>query len=249
MIEITREDDVAVVTLARSVTNPIDAALVAALHDGVREVGEDPAVKGVVLAGANEKFLSIGFDIPHLFPLDREGFAAFYRAFNRMFLDLFALPKPTVAAITGHAIAGGCVLVLGCDYRIVAEGRKLVGLNEVKLGVPVPYPADCALRALVPAGLAKEIAEGGEFFEPEAAFEMGLVDEIRPLDEVRGAAVERARRLGGTRGGAYRVIKANRVDPVLAGIEARLAEREEAFLDCWFAPDTREALEAAMKSF
>jgi len=249
MIDITREDGVALLRIVKSVTNPIDLDLTGALHDAVREVREDPDVTGVVLGSGNDKFLSIGFDIPNLFPLDRDGFGEFYRAFNRMFLDLVALPKPVVAALTGHAIAGGCVLALGADYRIVSEGRKLIGLNEVKLGVPVPYAADCAVRALVSTGHAKAILEDGEFHDPPAALDMGLVDEIRPAGEVRAAAIERAARLGAFPGGAYRIIKANRVDPVLAEIRARLAEREEAFLDCWFAPDTRERIEAAIENF
>jgi len=249
MIDLTTEDGVARLRLAKSVTNSIDLPLVEALHRAVREVRDDPEVTGVVLGSGNDKFLSIGFDIPSLFPLSRDDFATFYRAFNRMFLDLYALPKPVVVALTGHAIAGGCVLALGGDYRIVAEGRKLIGLNEVKLGVPVPYPADCAVRALVPAGHAKMIVEDGEFHEPPMAFELGLVDDIRPAGEVWPAAIGRTGRLGATPGGAYAVIKRNRVEPVLAEMRAGLAEREEAFLDCWFAAGTREKLEAAIESF
>ena len=249
MIDITREDGVALVRLAKSVTNPIDLTLTTALHDAVRELRDDPDVTGVVLGSGNEKFFSIGFDIPSLFPLDRPQFAGFFRAFNRMFLDLYTLPKPVVCALTGHAIAGGCVLALGADYRIVAEGRRLIGLNEVKLGVPVPYAADCAVRASVVPRHAKAVLEDGEFHAPDAALDMGLVDEVRSADEVWPAAEERAARLGATSGGAYRIIKANRVDPVLAEIELRLDAREEAFLDCWFAPDTRAKLEAAIENF
>jgi enoyl-CoA hydratase/carnithine racemase len=249
MIELTKEDKVALLRLTKSVTNPIDLALTSALHDAVREVSEDPAVTGVVLGSGNDKFLSIGFDLPSLFALGRSAFGDFCAAFDRMFLDLYALPKPVVAALTGHAIAGGGVLALGCDYRVIAEGRKLIGLNEVKLGVPVPYAADCAVRALLAPRDAKTVLEGGDFHEPPAALAMGLVDEVRPAAEVWPAAVERARRLGSTPGGAYRIIKANRVDPVLAEIEARRTGRQEAFLDCWFAPDTRERLAAAIQNF
>lgn len=78
------------------------------------------------------------------------------------YLALYTLPKPVVAAITGHAIAGGCILALCCDYRFISEGRKLMGLNEVKLGVPVPYLADRVLHALVGTRYAREIIESGE---------------------------------------------------------------------------------------
>ncbi|MEN8151579.1 MAG: enoyl-CoA hydratase/isomerase family protein [Planctomycetota bacterium] len=249
MIELERHDGVAELRLSKSVTNPIDLELIAALHTAVREVRDDPDIRAVVLGSANDKFLSIGFDIPNLFPLDREDFREFYRAFNRVFTDLYSLPKPVVAALTGHAIAGGCVLALAADDRVAAEGRKLIGLNEVKLGVPVPFPADCAVRALLPTRHAKAVIEDGEFHESAAALGMGLVDEVRPLDEVWVAATERAARKGATPGGAWAIIKANRVDPVLAEVRARRTEREEAFLDCWFAPGTREKLEAAIANF
>ena len=249
MIEVETTDGIAAIRLAKSVTNPIDLELVAALHGVLREVREDPSIRGVVLGSANEKFLSIGFDIPNLFPLAREEFREFFRAFNRFFLDLYSLPKPVVAALTGHAIAGGCVLALGADDRVAAEGRKLIGLNEVKLGVPVPFAADCVVRSILSPRHAKAVLVEGEFHESAAAFSMGLVDEVRPLDEVWGAATERAARLGATAGGAFRIIKANRIDPVLAEVRARRTEREESFLDSWFAPDTREQLKAAIENF
>ena len=104
---------------------------------------------------------------------------------------LFTFPKPTAAAISGHAIAGGCILTLCCDYRYIAEGRKLMGLNEIKLGVPVPYVADCILRSLVGFRHAREIMESGDFYQPETSFQKGLVDAVLPLENVLAPVASR----------------------------------------------------------
>lgn len=139
-------DRVAILKLNRGIINALNLQLVNQLAENLQKVRDDSDVHSLVLCSSNEKFFSIGFDIPELFKLTRKDFRVFYQAFNRVCMDLYTLPKPTIAAITGHAIAGGCILALCCDYRFIAEGRKLMGLNEIKLGIPVPYPGDCILR-------------------------------------------------------------------------------------------------------
>jgi enoyl-CoA hydratase/carnithine racemase len=206
-------------------------------------------VQGLVLASSNDKFFSIGFDIPQLFELSREDFRVFYQALNRVCLDLYTLPRPTVAAITGHAIAGGCILTLCCDYRFMTEGRKLMGLNEIRLGVPVPYPADCILRHLVGLRNAREVMGSGEFYQPEELFQIGLVDQVLPLGQVLPKSVEKARFLGGMPREAFAMIKRNRVEMVEAEILARLEEKERFFMECWYSDEARGRLREAMEKF
>jgi enoyl-CoA hydratase/carnithine racemase len=154
MISLDRQENVAVLKLDRSTTNAINLGLVETLSAALQEVKHDTKARSLVLTSANNKFFSIGFDIPDLYDLDRPEFETFYREFNALCMDLYTLPKPVMACLNGHAIAGGCILALCCDYRLIAGGKKLIGLNEVKLGVPVPYLADCILRELVGASLA-----------------------------------------------------------------------------------------------
>jgi enoyl-CoA hydratase/carnithine racemase len=90
----------------------------------LERIEHDSSVSALVLGSSNDKFLSIGFDIPRLFELPREDFTTFFSEFNRVCLSLYTLPKPTIAAITGHAVAGGCILALCCDYRFIAEGDR-----------------------------------------------------------------------------------------------------------------------------
>ena len=249
MIRKELRDGVAVVAMDHGVTNPLGPGMVQALREALRALKEDLSALALVLGSANEKFFSIGLAIPELFPLSKQEFASFFHAYNLLCLELYSFPKPTVAALTGHALAGGFILTTCCDYRFIAQGRKLMGMNEVKLGVPVPYAADRILRELVGGRAAREICEGGEFYPPEVSLRLGLVDEVLPLEEVLPRAVEKARTLGSSPPLAYAETKRNRVEKVEADILARMEEKDRLFVDLWYAPETRERLKAAMEKF
>jgi len=248
---IEREDieGVARLVLKNGVTNPISLELVQELHGLVVEARDDPSVRSLVIVSGNDKFFSIGFDLPTLSKLGKEDLMFFYQSFNRLSIDLYTMPKPTVAALKGHAIAGGCILALCVDYRFMAEGRKLMGLNEVKLGLPVPYPADNILRQIVGDRNARNIMEGGEFYESKDSLKMGLVDEVQPIDKVLDSSMEKARKLGEMPTAAFGMIKKNRVEPVKGRILARLEKRELFFLECFFSEGTQALIKEAVKKF
>lgn len=248
-INVEHKDEVAVLRLNRGVTNALNLEFLQNISKNLQELKQDSSVCSMVLASGNDKFFSIGFDIPQLYELDKDQFKLFYNTYNRLSLDLYTLPKPTIAAITGHAIAGGCILTLCCDYRFIAEGRKFMGLNEVKLGVPVPYPGDCILEQIVGARNAREIMEIGDFYEPEESLRIGMVDKVLPLEQVLPKAVEKAKILGGMPNKAFRIIKRNRVEKVEAKVLSHIKEKEQLFLECWFSDETRRRLKEAMKKF
>jgi enoyl-CoA hydratase/carnithine racemase len=248
-ITASTHDGTRIIKLERGVTNALDLDLIDELSDALDQVINDSEIHSLVLSSASAKFFSIGFNIPELFDLQKEDFKSFYQAFNQLCLQLYALPKPTIAAISGHAIAGGCILALCCDERFISAGRKLLGLNEVKLGVPVPYVADCLLHDLIGTRLARQVMEGGEFYPPEEALHMGMVDRVLPLEAVLPAALERAHALGELPQIAMQVIKTNRVEQVLAQILARLEGKQEIFIECWYSSGTRARLREAMAKF
>ncbi len=235
--------------LNRNVTNALNVESVQELSNVLRQVESEAAVHGLVLGSSNEKFFSIGFDLPELFDLNRDDFRDFFRLFNQVCLNLYTLPKPTVAAITGHATAGGCILALCCDYRFIAEGRKLMGLNEVKLGAPVPYLADRLLHALAGVRHARNMMEGGEFYGPEETRNMGVVDDILPMKELEQKAIAQAEKLGSMPKSGYGMIKQNRVEMIAADVLAREADKEQYFMECWYSEETRARLRAAMEKF
>jgi 3,2-trans-enoyl-CoA isomerase len=249
IVHIEYHEDVACMKLARSITNPLNLQLINELSETLRKVNQDSHIQSIVLTSSNEKFFSIGFDVRELYTLSRADFAAFYRAFNRFCIDLYTVQKPTVAAITGHAIAGGCALTLCCDYRYIAEGRKLMGFNVVRLGLPVPYLVGCILHDVVGMRVARNIADSGEFYSSDQLLEMGLVDCVVPQEEVIPRAVEKAHLLAALPQKAFAATKRYRTERIEAQISAHLAEKEQLFINCWFSDETRNLIRKAMEKF
>lgn len=249
MVTVERRDTVRILRLDRGITNAINPPLVGTLSNELRVAEEDPETRALVLTSAHDKFFSIGLDIPELFDLGREQFTAFLRAFDLLCLKLFTLPKPTLAAIGGHAIAGGFILAICCDYRYIAEGRKLMGLNETKLGVSIPYVAECVLRHLVGLRTAREVVDTGEFYESAALARMGIVDRILPVPDVVEAAGQKAIELGGMPGQAYAAVKRDRVEAIEAEILRSLEAKENTFVDLWYSQAARKQLKEAMEKF
>lgn len=238
--------DIAILRLNNGVTNAISPQLVDDLSAALSECRD--LCKGLILTGGT-KFFSIGFDLPALLPLDRNTFADFYHRFNQTVLDLFSLPVPTVCAISGHAIAGGTILALTCDYRFSALEKKLLGLNEIKLGVPVPHLADLMLRLIVAERAATEIVYRGEFLTAADSRQIGLVDEICSPDTLEARALEKVLELAALTAAAFSQIKNSRVAATRQIFEKNHPEKMNAFLDCWFNPAVRGLLMEAAKKF
>ncbi|MBW2435095.1 MAG: enoyl-CoA hydratase/isomerase family protein, partial [Deltaproteobacteria bacterium] len=129
-VNLEAHEDIALLQLNSGVTNAISPELVDDL--GKALIGIKDQFKGMVLAGG-DKFFCIGLDLPGLLQLGRAEMIDFYVTLNQAVLDLYTLPIPTASAIAGHATAGGAILALSTDFRLIAAGRKFIGLNEVKL--------------------------------------------------------------------------------------------------------------------
>ncbi|MFC1683533.1 enoyl-CoA hydratase/isomerase family protein, partial [Candidatus Zixiibacteriota bacterium] len=131
----------------------------------------------------------------------------------------------------------------------ISEGKKLMGLNEIKLGVPVPYPADRILRNLTGWRTARDVMDGGEFYSGQELLQKGLVDQVLPMEEVLPGAIEKAGALSASSPEAFALIKRNRTEPVKAEILAELDERERRFVERWYSPEARERLDEAIDKF
>ena len=245
-VKIEAHADVAVLRLSNAVTNAISPELVEDLAEALGQAKKE--FKGLILAGGS-KFFSIGFDLPTLLQLERSEMADFYSKFNRATLDLYTAPLPTACAIAGHAIAGGTILALTADFRFASSGRKLMGLNEVKIGVPVPYLADLMLRQIVGDRAATELNYCGDFLEAEQAHKVGLLDDVCSPEALDQKAIDKVAELAALPHYGFRLIKANRVEEVQARFNERGSMKTALFLDCWFNPAVQELLQAAAKKF
>ena len=169
-----------------------------------------------------------------MYPQEASGFQEFFHFFNEVCLDLYTLPRPTVAALTGHAIAGGFILASCCDYRFQASGKKFCGLNEINLGVPVPYFSDLVLRQLVGDRKATEIMVTGSLYPAEEAFRMGFLDALSDPEMVIREAAIKAGALGRLPAPAFQAIKFNRTSEIARKGRDYLDEDVRNFLTFWY---------------
>lgn len=163
--------------------NALDERLMGWLSERFAEAGGRP----VLLRGTTGAF-SAGLDLRRVAALDTEQMAAFLGELDRLVVQLFEYPGPVVAAIEGHAIAGGCVLALCADVRVAtADDRVRIGLNEVALGACFPPSVLRLARLRLPACHRERTLLGAELFPPREALRLGLVDEVTeaPLERAR----------------------------------------------------------------
>ncbi len=245
-VKIEEHDNVAILRLDNKATNTISTTLVDNLSATIKQIRGE--YRGMILAGGT-KFFSMGFDLPELLKLDRSGMTDFFHSFNQVVLDIYTLLIPTACAITGHAIAGGTIIASSCDYRFLASGRKLLGLNEIRLGVPVPYLTDMMMRQIVGDRAATQMIYLGEFIEPDKARAIGLADEVLSQDKVENRAIEKITELASLPVQAFAAIKANRVEEIRLAYENNYKVKNEAFLDCWFSQPVQELLSKAADKF
>jgi enoyl-CoA hydratase/carnithine racemase len=248
LIRIQLEDGIAVVKMDHG-KNPFGPDIVEEMTKTFFDIRGDPNVRGLVISSTHERFFSIGLDLPNLIDMSKEDFASFMGSYNDMCMDLYSLPIPTLAAVNGHATAGGCILALCCDHRFMAEGRSLMGVNEVKLGVPVPYHADRILHDIIGARNAMEMMSTGDFYTTEMLHVLGVVDRVVPAEELIDRSVDHVRKLASSPKEAFSKIKANRTDAVIARIEEKREVKDREFVELWYSDTVRERLREAMEKF
>lgn len=237
------DGSVAVLRLAAPKANAMSPAMLAALKAAVLEVIAGDA-SSLVITGSGRSF-SAGLALTEIVDYDRGQLRDFMNGFTDVMLTVLTCPKPVVAAINGHAIAGGCVLALMCDYRLMTDAKALIGLKEVALGIGLPSGVIEPLRARVPARSLAPIALAAELFTPEEALGLELIDDICPADDLEASAITRAESLTGPPI-AYAQVKAALLDPTLDAISARNDAVMETWLDSWFSPDGQRLVRATV---
>jgi enoyl-CoA hydratase/carnithine racemase len=227
-------DEVAVLTLDRPKANAFSPELVGDLAAALAAQGK---ARGVVLASALPAMFSAGWDLPLIVDSDRPAMEAFVAGYSDLVRQIFVFGPPIVAALPGHAIAGGLIAVMGADERIAAEGKGKFGLSEVVLGVSVPACLMEPFRHVVGARHMERLAATGENVGVAGALAIGLVDAVVPAGELLDRAVERARFLAGLSGPAYGAIKLRSRAAAIARFDQ--ARDHDPFLDFWFAQDAQ----------
>lgn len=239
-------ENIAVLTLNNGATNAISPELVDELSTIMGEVRS--GADGFLLCGG-EKFFSMGFDLPALLKLDREEMSAFLNSFHDLILMLYTAPIPSASVLAGHAVAGGNILAIACDFRFAANPEKKMGVNEIKLGLPVPSLADMILRQIVGDRTATPMLYGGEFITFADALINGMIDELLPVEELMQHAMEKIAALAAMERKAFSAIKENRVGEIRESYEKTGRANDRIFIDCWFSDETQTKLVEAAQKF
>ncbi len=245
-VMIEAREKVAILRLNHKTTNAIGSQLIEDCQKALDQIKKN--FRAMVLAG-NSKFFCIGIDLPELIALNRKDMQDYWYRFNQLTLDLFTLPLPTVSALCGHAIGGGCILALTGDFRWATSGRKQIGLNELNLGVPVPYLTDLILRQVVGDRVATGMIYQGGTMPLTDAKDTGLIDEFCDPEIVEDDAVQKADTLGALQGPAFSAVKATRVEAIRQRYEKHHQHMNNVFLDCWFSEPVQQKLAEAARKF
>lgn len=235
-VSVEVRDEIAVVTLDRPKANAFNPELIAELSAALAAQAKAKA-RAVVLASSTPGIFSAGWDLPYLIDRNRAEMDTFVASYCGLVRQLFVLGPPVVAALSGHAIAGGLIFAMAADERIVAQGRGKFGLSEVILGVSVPACLMEPFRHVIGPRRMERLASTGENVDVDGALAMGLIDAIVPAAELLDRAVERARFLSGLAGTAYAAIKLRSRAAAIARFDQ--ARDHDPFLDFWFGEDAR----------
>src|SRR2546429_2794098 len=217
-----REGGVRILPLDRPPANAENEELLGDLGTALAEARGSDAVRAIVLTGAG-RFFSGGFALSTPRRDDDSGHL-FRNLFRATHLALLALPKPTVAMVNGHAIAGGLVLALACDYRLGVDGDYRIGLNEVAIGASYPKVAFEVVRLRLAHARASELLLGAALYPASQAIRLGIADELLPADRLEETVLRRATRLGAFPREAYAHTKAALIAEAVARVEHETAD-------------------------
>jgi enoyl-CoA hydratase/carnithine racemase len=230
-------DGVRVLSLARPPVNAIDFALVRALGDAAEAAASDSGCRALVVTGAPGVF-SAGIDTKRIPSYDADERASMLRAVNRTVLALYALEKPAVAAISGHALGAGLVLALCCDLRVAAEGDFRLGLTEGKAGIPFPAGPLAVARAELSPESLRQLALTSATAGPASPRLGGIVDRVVPAEGLLASALDEARALAAQP--AFSAVKRQLRADTIARLR-RIVERDEEPLLAGWIPGAKHA--------
>jgi enoyl-CoA hydratase len=197
------------------------------------------------LTGDGRTF-SAGLDLLTLHELGRPDFEVFVERFTVLLVQVLAARGPMIAAINGHCVAGGCIMALACDKRIGTAGEFKIGMNELAIGVTLPAAGlEIPRGALTPAAL-RRVALDAELMDPQAALDIGVLDELVPDAETAiERALEQASALG-RYGDVFTTVKGTIVGPVAHRIKEHRAAFDHRFVESWFSETATKAREEAL---
>lgn len=239
MIEREIHGDVAVLRLAHGKVNALDIELCEALAAALSDASEGPA-RALVLTGKGRAF-SAGVDLRRLAEGGAPYAGRFLPALDKMFRAVLDFPRPLVAAVNGHAIAGGCIIAAGCDHVLLARGGARMGVTELAVGVAFPALPLAMMAARVPPNHLRTLVYGAETYPVEEALGLGLADALCEPEALLPRAIERAAQRARIPAAAYALSRRAFAEPIYAAVGRQRALDAEASAT-WAADETLAAV-------
>ena len=246
-IQIAVKERLAIITLDRGRSNPLNHQMVTELTTCIKDLGTDDAIGGVILAG-KEGFFSSGIDLIEAYDYDEEEVRAFWVDFLAMQITLASFKKPLVAAITGHSPAGGCIMAICCDYRVMAEGKFIIGLNEIPVGIIVPGSVFNLYAFWLGQRKAYQYLMEGRLLNVTEALDAGLIDEICPFESILNHAEKKVRGFMQMGAVTWSESKLNLRGDLLEKLKSDQTGTLNKMLAQWWAPATRKGLQMMIQN-
>lgn len=241
MIERKDTDGVRTLKLAHGKVSAMDIELGEAIT-GELKAAMDPSVTAVIITGTGSSF-SAGVDLFRVINDGPDYGRRFLPVLDEFLRTILTFPKPVVAAVNGHAIAGGCILAAACDHRIMTEGAGRIGIPELAVGVPFPALPLQIMAARVADGHLRDLVFTGRTVQIDEARTMGLIDEKCPSGMLLDRATEVARKLASIPAGAFALTKEAFYTPILERTR-QLADLNARVVDAWLQPHTYDTIRA-----
>ncbi|MBF0288500.1 MAG: enoyl-CoA hydratase/isomerase family protein [SAR324 cluster bacterium] len=240
MIELEERGNIALLNMAHGKVNLMDVEFCNAVTKHF-EMLETSSFQAVILTGKGKAF-SAGVDLSRALDEGTSYMDVFFPAMLRMFEKVFFFPKPVLAAINGHAIAGGCVLACGTDYRIMADGGGKIGIPELLVGVPFPTIALEIMRFNALPQHFHGLVYGGTTYSVQDAAHLGLINEIVSSPDLISHAIKTAEKMATIPVATFQITKKQMRLPIMERVKAAQADIGPVVQKLWSSPEILDAI-------
>ena len=242
MFAVERKNDIEILHMQYGPANAMDLNFCLELTKQVQQLA-DSSSRGIVLTGQGKIFCA-GVDLPQLLAGGVAYVHRFLPALSDLFETLFFCSKPVVAAVNGHAIAGGCLLTCCADRRLMAAGKARIGVPELRVGVPFPTVPLEIMRARTGSSFFEEVVLGGATYGPAEALHRGLIDGVVDSERLLDEAITLAESFAEIRPEIYAFTKKQTRQPVRDAIASGSGSQEAEIVALWESQETHAAVQA-----